>query len=181
MLQTLEDPSPVRMLRRCPPAEHGPAALMHKKEKGGVRDLRKVEGNRMKPKGGAGGAGVNRNRLKTVAERAAPASYLGGLGARWRGRRWGNGRGELGLLIGTKMEGNRGLNHRIEGRCVSSGEPRDSWREEEEGDVIADALAALTGGSHLSVAEKEKKGKGARSVVLTGWRACGAAGLAQLG
>ena len=39
---------------------------------------------------------------------------------------------------------------------------------------------SLTGGSRLSVAGKKKAGRALGGWVFAGWRACGAAGLAQL-
>ena len=113
------------------------AALLHKKRKGEASEKRQGAGNIEEESEGRRDVGGNRNEAETVAERRAPASNGGGLGARFECGCWGKRRGGRGLLIGVDKERNHGFNRRIGGRRKISGESRDLWRKEEEGDVTA--------------------------------------------
>ena len=76
--------------------------LVHQNKSGLVREMRTSAWGRKKQEGGAGDDGVDRNRLKTVAELQAPARDTGSLGARMELASWGKWRGALGGFYRAK-------------------------------------------------------------------------------
>ena len=102
---------------------------------------------------------------------------MGGLAARIKRGKEGNGRGARGIFIGQKKEGNRCVNLRNScgGNLVR--DERVQRLEDEDSDVIAD----VTCGAHLSVFARKKR-REARGVrwLFTGWACAVDVGLAQL-
>ena len=100
---------------------------------------------------------------------AAPASNIGGLGARRDGEMEGNGRGRHGLLIGVKKASNHGFKRR--GWRGGDHGREDAGSSLEEGDEMTSSLAShgadrwARGGSGRR--KKKKEGRGG----LRGWRA----------
>ena len=68
VLRTLGISSPERRLRRCPPAMYGQVALVHKRKKRGVRDVRTGPLGRKREIGEGEVDGAHRDLPRTAAD-----------------------------------------------------------------------------------------------------------------